>query len=336
MIVAMWAAYCVVTVLRYPVDSPSWRETATVIVIGGVLWALLTPWVLYASHRLPVRRPHAIRNVLLLVIVAFVVSAVHPFAYMLLAEPTLLPHWLSSLSSVAVLAYDDMFLVSFLVIGAQYWMLSSENAERLRAEAGLAAKIAEARLTQLRSDLNPHFLFNTLNSIAALLNDRPAEARSVLRVLSELLQRSNDWGTKREIPLREEVGFLERYLDLQRVRFRDRLSVSIDVPAELDSCLVPPLILQPLVENAVIHGVAPYPRPGTIRIEAARNGEWLMISIRDTGGAAARKSKSGVGLANVEGRLRWMYGARQRLTLETKVTGSIATIAIPLSMEPAA
>ncbi|HYH08316.1 MAG TPA: histidine kinase [Thermoanaerobaculia bacterium] len=320
-----------------PTPSTSPPETVYVDAIGALLWALTAPFLLYAAWRLPVRAPHAIRNLFLLASSTFAISAVHNIAWALVASPILLRDYFSGLSPLAVTAYDHMILHSLIVIAAQYWRLSSENAERLRAEAGLAAEIAQARLRQLRADLNPHFLFNTLNSIAALLNDHPKEAKSVLRVLSELLHRSNEWWLKREIPLSEEISFVERYLDIQRVRFRDRLSVTVDVPPSLAGALVPPLILQPLVENAVIHGIAPFPWPGTIRIEASRGGDCLKISIRNSGRGLQRpqKPEPGVGIANVRARLRWMYGERQQLTLAIEPDGYRAGVTIPWSAESA-
>lgn len=305
--------------------------------LRAVLWALIGPFLLYAARRLPVRAPHAVRALLLLAITTFAISVVQEIAWTLIITDAPLREYVSSLSRLAVMAYNSMFMNSFIVIGAQYWMLSSENAERLRAEAGLAAEVAQARLRQLRADLNPHFLFNTLNAIAALLNDHPKEARSVLRVLSELLQRSNEWWLKREILLSEEISFVARYLEIQRLRFRDRLSVTIDVPPSLARALVPPLILQPLVENAVIHGVAPFPGPGTIRIGASRDGDCLRVSIRDSGRGLQRPAKSepGVGVANVRARLRWMYGERQRLNLETERDGFSVSVIIPWSTESA-
>ncbi|HEY0139353.1 MAG TPA: sensor histidine kinase [Thermoanaerobaculia bacterium] len=326
--------------LRRRLGSPSSTSSPEALyldVLRALLSALSAPFLLYAARRLPVRAPHAAGTLLLLTITTFAISAVQEIAWTLLITDAPLREYVSGLSHLAVLAYNSMFLNSFIVIGAQYWMLSSENAERLRAEAGLAAEVAQARLRQLRADLNPHFLFNTLNSIAALLNDHPKEARSVLRVLSELLQRSNEWWLKREILLSEEIGFVARYLEIQTLRFRDRLSVTIDVPPSLARALVPPLILQPLVENAVIHGVAPFPGPGTIRIEASRDGDCLKVSIRDSGRGLQRpaKSKPGVGIANVRARLRWMYGERQQLNLATEPDGFSVSVIIPWSTESA-
>jgi hypothetical protein len=317
-----------------PASSP---EAVYIDALRAVLWALTAPFLLYAARRLPVRAPHAIRTLLLLAITTFAISAVQEIAWSLLLSAAPLREYIANLSRLAVMAYNSMFMNSFIVIGAQYWMLSSENAERLRAEAGLAAEIAQARLRQLRADLNPHFLFNTLNSVAALLNDHPKEARSVLRVLSELLQRSNEWWLKREILLSEEISFVARYLEIQRLRFRDRLSVTIDVPPSLGRALVPPLILQPLVENAVIHGVAPFPGPGTIRIEASRDGDRLTVSIRDSGRGLQRPAKSepGVGIANVRARLRWTYGEQQQLNLKTEPDGFSVSVVVPWSAESA-
>ena len=337
LILAGWGAYAALVQLRRSMQSNSWTSSPEEVYIEAahvLLLALTTPFLLYAARRLPVRAPHAVRTLLLLAITTFVISAVPAMVWALFVAP--MTPW-RYLTRLAVTAYDDMYLNSFIVIGAQYSILTRENAERLRAEAGLAAAIAQARLRQLRADLNPHLLFNTLNSIAALLNDHPQEAKNVLRVLCELLQRSNEWWLQREIPLTEEVGFVARYLEIQQVRFRDRLSVTIDVPDSLAGALVPPLILQPLVENAVLHGIAPFPWPGTIRIEARRDGDSLQLAIRDSGRGSQRQPQPepGLGLANVRGRLRWMYGEGQHLKLETERDGFRASVTLPWRTERA-
>lgn len=337
LILAGWGAYAALVHLQRSMQSRAWTASPEEVYVEAVrvlLLALTTPFLLYAARRLPVRAPHAARTLLLLAVITFVISAVPAVVWSFFVAP--MTPW-RYLSRLAVTAYDDLFLNSFLVIGTQYSILCRENAQRLHAEAGLAAAIAQARLRQLRADLNPHLLFNTLNSIAALLNDRPKEAKNVLRVLCELLQRSNEWWLQREIPLSEEVGFVARYLEIQQVRFRDRLSVTIEVPESLAGALVPPLLLQPLVENAVLHGIAPFPWPGTIRIEARRDGDALQIAIRDSGRGLNRhpQTEPGLGLANVRGRLRWMYGARQHLKLEKEPNGFSARVMLPWRTERA-
>ncbi len=206
--------------------------------------------------------------------------------------------------------------------------------ERERRAIELEASLAQAKLRALRMQLQPHFLFNTLNAISTLVHRSPVAADEMIGNLSELLRLAMDDSDQQEITLSRELDFLDRYLEIQLVRFGDRLRVEKAIEPNLGSALVPPMILQPLVENAMRHGIEPHPTEGIVRIAAARQGDRLILSISDSGGgqrpAMPLPSRGGIGLANTRGRLEAMYGAQGRFHLDTGPLGGLAvTLEIP-------
>jgi two-component system LytT family sensor kinase len=205
---------------------------------------------------------------------------------------------------------------------------------RLEARAAtLEAQMQEARLSALRMELNPHFLFNALNSVAGLV--RRGEAAKAIEVLSRLgglLRLTLERELGHEVPLGRELELLDLYLDIERVRFSDRLDVEVDVEPAAREALVPAFVLQPLVENAVRHGIARVPEPGRITIGARLVGPELAIEITDTGPgiASEQRAGAGVGLRNTRARLAQLYGSAAVLRLERGAAGgTIATLSLP-------
>jgi len=212
---------------------------------------------------------------------------------------------------------------------------------RLRAQemtaARLEAQLARAQLEALRVQLHPHFLFNTLNAIAMLA--RKGETAGVVRMLSglsDLLRLALASVGKAEVPLRTELDFLERYLALQQIRFSDRLQVKMRISPEAMDARVPSLVLQPLAENAVRHGLAPHNAAGLLEIGAERSGTDLVLSVRDTGVGLPPEAerRGGMGLQNVRARLAVLYPDTHRFTLENHPGGgTLAVVAIPFHQE---
>ena len=174
--------------------------------------------------------------------------------------------------------------------------------ERERAGTELEKSLATARLQALRTQLQPHFLFNTLNSISALNHEDPKAANRMIARLSELLRLSLESNGAQEIPLRQELDFLQGYLEIQQIRFGERLTVHLDAEPETLDALVPNLLLQPLVENAVCHGIAPFSTPGEVRVSARRDKGVLQLQVTDNGPGVLSEKVSdisgGVGLTN--------------------------------------
>jgi len=208
---------------------------------------------------------------------------------------------------------------------------------RLAEEVSLRAQLAEARFTVLQNQLNPHFLFNTLNAVATLVDRDPRGVRRIISRLSELLRATLEPSPEPEVPLSKELAFTQRYLEILEIRFQGRLMTAVDAPPELNSALVPRLILQPLVENAMKHAVGLTSEPSSIVVKVRRDGYDLLLTVEDTGAgdAGTRVSgeqmiSTGIGLTNTHARLEELYGDEHQFTLtENEGGGTTVTIRIP-------
>jgi LytS/YehU family sensor histidine kinase len=198
----------------------------------------------------------------------------------------------------------------------------------------LEAQLANARLQVLKMQLDPHFLFNTMNSISSLMRHDVEAADAMLIGLSDLLRMSLDNVGKQEIPLRDEMEFLEGYLDIQQIRFRERLTVNVKADPELLDALIPNMITQPLVENAIKHGIAPHSAPGKIEVRVDRQGENVRVHIFNDGQGLPKNGAAfparGVGLSNTRSRLEVLYGLEHTFHIEALPQGGVlATIIFP-------
>jgi signal transduction histidine kinase len=207
---------------------------------------------------------------------------------------------------------------------------------RERHAAQLEQHLTQAKLQALQMQLNPHFLFNTLHSISALMHkDIEAADRMVTR-LSDLLRTALDSSDSQEVPLRQELDFLGTYLEIERIRFGDRLRVEMHIAPETMEAKVPNLVLQPLVENAIRHGIEPRARPGSIQIRACRRGDALALQVIDNGAGMPRGNppREGVGLANTRARLRELYGGAHRFEMLNAEQGGLEVkLDIPFRVE---
>jgi two-component system, LytTR family, sensor kinase len=228
-----------------------------------------------------------------------------------------------------------------------YWVIvsivhalaySRRSRERELKAIELEARLGQAKLDALRMQLHPHFLFNTLNAISTLVHRDPNAADEMIGNLSELLRATLD-SSEQEIPLRQELEFLDRYLDIQKVRFGDRLRLAKEIDATALEARVPTLILQPLVENAVRHGIEPQTGVGLVQIRVRRDGDALRVSVHDNGAGpkTGAPQREGIGLANTRQRLEQLYGKQAHLTLTTSdESGFNAELEIPFHESPAA
>lgn len=234
---------------------------------------------------------------------------------------------------------SNVFHYWIVVLGHLGWQYYRRYRERERQASALATELVQARLQALRMQLNPHFLFNTLNTVLALIHESPESADRMLVRLSQLLRRTLDCGDTQEVPLREEIQFLKLYLEIEQMRFPDRLTVSYDIPKKTEELLVPQLILQPLVENALRHGILPREEAGRITISARVRDSALELAVRDNGiglrDGAARPPREGIGLSNVRSRLAHLYGSAQQFTVGNAEGGGVqAIISIPCCTVP--
>ena len=212
----------------------------------------------------------------------------------------------------------------------------SRYRERETYSLQLQARLSDAQLRALRAQLNPHFLFNTLNAATTLLHRDPDGADAMLTRLGELLRLTLRAAPEHETALSEEVALLQRYLAIMEIRFSDRVTVRCSVDPRVADALVPAFILQPIVENAFEHGVARLQRPGFIEIDAQPDNESLLLTVRDNGvGLAASDFDSGVGLANTRRRLAELYGDSAALDLRSPPTGG-TTVEVRLPLRFAA
>ena len=266
--------------------------------------------------------------------------APHNFAVAAYSAPT---HAAAALSAFPDFANTIYFFFVLLCWSALYFGIPSyrdlarERERLLRAEA----RAHEARLSALRLQLQPHFLFNALNAVSTLVAEgRAAEANRMLARLSDFLRATLERKDAAEVPLVDEVAFTRQYLEIEEVRFGDRLRVEVDVDPGARAALVPPMILQPLVENAVRHAVVPRTRGGTIGIVVARQDGYLRLDVHDDGpgpapaddggaregaeGGRESAGRPGLGLANTRQRLEELYGAHAELTLGASARGGLA------------
>lgn len=202
--------------------------------------------------------------------------------------------------------------------------------EKEVAEERAQKLAAEARLRSLESRIHPHFLFNTLNSISSLIAVNPGRAEQIVGRLATLLRVSLDTSSRPLIPLREELAMVESYIDIERVRFGDKLRGSVEVPAEFQDAEVPPMSVQSLVENAVKYGITPQSNGGECLITASAEGESLHIEVRDTGpGFDLAAIRSGHGLDNLVERLDALFGAKARLNVSRRDGYSVVEMVLP-------
>jgi LytS/YehU family sensor histidine kinase len=234
----------------------------------------------------------------------------------------------------APLVFTAGFLLYSLAVASHYLILEMEESRAAQAralETGILARDAE--LKALKAQINPHFLFNSLNSISALTSIDAAKAREMCILLADFLRMTLGLGEKALVPLREELELLQRFLAIETVRFGERLCAEAHIETQAQSCLLPPLLLQPLVENAIIHGIAGLPKGGTVCLAAECSGGRLHLAIENSVDPhAPAPRKSGLGLANVRQRLEARYGKEATLRATAEEDFFRVTISLPAEM----
>ena len=247
-------------------------------------------------------------------------------------QPTFMDTWRTSLL-FQVLTF---VIVYMLIVTVTYVMDARERMARQMTEtARLSEELSKSQLAALRQQIEPHFMFNTLHSITGLVrNHRNDAAVSMIVGLSEFLRRALEDSHRSQVTLAEEVEYLQRYLDIQKIRFGDRLQVSMDIPAELLRAQVPNLLLQPLVENAIKHGIAKRAAGGSVRIAGACNNGNLCLRVYNDGAdspADWQATRTGVGISNLRTRLQILHGEQSELQLRQLDAGGVeAVVTLPL------
>jgi len=305
------------------------------------LWFAGTPLILWMAHRFPIDRQRWLPSVLVHLPASGLLSLLMLGVYAFILPPfglaDLSQSWMERFRAQLVASLYSEIVTYWIVIGLSNAIdYYRKYRERDLSASQLETRLAQAQLEALRMQLHPHFLFNTLNSISVLMGENVAAARRMLTQLSELLRASLENVGSQEVSLREELEFLKNYLEIEQTRFHDRLSVRMEVEPEVLDARVPNLILQPLVENAIRHGIAPCARPGWIEIRAARENGMVALNVLDSGpGLKSHSAKSfvkGIGLSNTEARLKQLYGNNHTLEISDVASGGLrVAIAIPLS-----
>jgi signal transduction histidine kinase len=314
-----------------------WRPLASSLA-DWYLWALLTPLILLVGRRFPlVRSGWWWRSFPALFVAGLLFTALKIALRAGLGE--LIPGLPRAPFGVMLISQFHVHVATFWVIlgiGAAFEYYGKYRERELKASQ-LESRLAQAQLDVLRMQLQPHFLFNTLHTISAFMQEGEIEAADrMISRLSDLLRLALETAGAQEVALRQEMDFLRRYLEIQQIRFQDQLRVTIDVPDELLNAAVPSLLLQPLVENAIKHGVTPRAEGGEVSVRVARDDGVLRIAVRDDGpglpSAATRPSTgSGVGLANTRARLEQLYGDAHHFSVANHRDGGVLVeLSIPL------
>lgn len=345
-IVAGWMAFALLTTYQTSVQfalRPSTRGTPmpwpilASNVADSCLWALATLAVFWITRLFPIERGRMLRA---FAVHGFAGAAILLFRFGAFVEIVRYGNWLPNQSFELLFwsRFSQNIVYYVLLVGVAhatlyYWRYR----ERERAAERLAAGLAVARLQALKTQLQPHFLFNTLHAISALIPAEAQPARRMVARLGDLLRISLDHEDTQEVTLRDELAFLQPYLEIEQARLGDRLTVTMDIHPDTLDARVPHLMLQPIVENAIRHGIAPRIDPGTVRVSAtpSTNGNYVELEVRDDGpgiessdGTSAGK---GVGLRNIQSRLEQLYGNQHDFELRTHADGgAVVRIRLPL------
>ena len=308
-------------------------------------WVLATPFVISLAQRHALFRGTTIATAAIHLAAFTIISLVaeawfsmlqmlfNPWGYS--QRPTFVDAWRTSL----LLQILTFLIVYALILTATYAMEARERMARQMTEtARLSGELSRSQLAALRQQIEPHFMFNTLHSITGLVRDHENDAAvSMIVGLSEFLRRALEDSHRSQVNLEEEVEYLQRYLDIQKVRFGERLQVKVDISAELLRAQVPNLLLQPLVENAIKHGIAKRAAGGTVRVTGAHLSGKLYLSVYNDGpdlpthGQAIR---TGVGISNLRTRLQILHGTESELKLNHADTGAVeVVVSLPLKEE---
>jgi signal transduction histidine kinase len=305
-------------------------------------WALLTPGILWLARRFPFERGVWLRSVPVHLAGVFVCTLAHVTLVML--GRMNIYAWRGESPGAWPAEFQRMFFLNFDYEMMTYWAIVGvshvlryhyEAQARTLSASRLETRLMEAQLQSLQRQLQPHFLFNTLNTISALIHRDVEAADAMLARLGDLLRLSFENLGVQEVALEQELDFLRQYVAIEQARFRERLTVTFDVAPDALDCLVPNLLLQPLVENAIRHGIGPRVGPGHVLVRAARTGAVLELEVRDDGvgvpAAQLSDLEQGVGLSNTRSRLAHLYGADHRFEVRLPADGGLSVlIAIPV------
>lgn len=335
-ITAIFAAERKVSYLGAP-NAPTWSYSFSLSIAPWLAWLIFTPLVVYLARAYPLEGAKLKRSLLVHAGAAIVIAPLQAYLNIyigvvisILAEGYKTTWKELIFLPASVVAYRSFRnpLIYAIIVGITF---ATDYRRKLRdrelREAQLESQLARTRLLALQTQIRPHFLFNTLNAVTALMREDPRGAENMLVGLADLLRLTIEGGNTQEVPLQEELVLLEAYLDIERIRFSDRLKIVREIDPQLLDEPVPRLLLQPLAENAIRHGLAPKKGAGTLWIRAQLAGEVLELEICDDGvGLCRADSGDGIGLGNTRARLKTLYGEAGVLEVRKREGGGVATI----------
>jgi two-component system, LytTR family, sensor kinase len=302
------------------------------------VWGVLSPIIYRFSRRFPFEfRPLRFRSLLVHLPVVLLFSAIHQGIHLTVLW-LIMPAFRQRFASITELyrasfvwgLYIDLIIASLIVMAAHAFIYYQDFRAGEVKQSELKAQLAQAKLQALKMQLHPHFLFNTLHSISSLVLEDPLRANRMIARLGEFLRLTLEHSGEQMVALRKEIEFLRCYLEIEQVRFEDRLSVDFKIEPATMNAHVPHLILQPLVENAIRHGIALHASPGFVKVEAKRVDGWLRLEVKDSGFGIKTDSNStkrqGVGLSNVRARLKQIYGSEVRFEIVNIPEGGLTVI----------
>ena len=295
------------------------------------MWALLTPLILELSRRFPVRGPARELNLGLHVLACLLLASVSTVFNFWVATYTYFegPYWPRY---YFLTIYGNILCYATVAAAGHAMDIYRRYRDRELHASRLETQLTRAHLHALEMQIQPHFLFNTLNAISELVHQDPAAAELMIAQLGDLLRLTTDGAVRQEVTLGRELDFVYTYLEIERTRFQDRLFVKKQVDPDVTNCLVPNLILQPLVENAVRHGLSPRVAPGTVTITARRVDDVVRLTVRDDGRGLPPpgQRRERVGIGNTRARLRQAYGDAHRFEMaDAPGGGTLVMIEIP-------
>jgi two-component system LytT family sensor kinase len=306
------------TRVRIPEEALYWRQAVALSAIQWLVWAFAAVLIVRIDRLSPGSRDRLLPRLLWHIPWSLLVPVLTTYVTVVLAPLALsgtlrLPRLIDVLRDSWSTGFYTHVVIYWAITGVYIaWDYNRRLTERQLKAAHLERMVAESQLHTLKTQLHPHFLFNSLNAISAYVERNPRLARRMLEQLGALLRLSLDYSNSNEIPLERELAFLENYIGLQEARYSGRLEVHWQIDAAASEAMVPTLILQPLVENAIIHGIATRSDKGAIVVGVRKEQERLHISVEDDGTGLPPgwdlERNGGVGLNNTRERLRWLYG----------------------------
>lgn len=330
---------------------PFLMDRAVRILIGWYVWIPLTPLVVHLARRYQVHADRWVRTVLLHLAIATFISFVEVGFYTVIYT---IKAYIQSDPDFSASRHLRIYFLRSVIFDTLLYMcivaivhaidIERKYRERDVKMATLETRLAETQLNALRSQLNPHFLFNTLHTVSIVMEENIKSARRIILDLSDLLRMSLDDMREQLVPLKREVDFTRRYLAIEKERFQERLTVHYDLDEKCLTALVPNLILQPIVENAIKHGIAPFSGGGSVWISARCDDEFLTLQVRDDGpgiihpkppqNGSNHRKKPGIGIHTTRERLQYLFADEAEFSLVNLPEGGLlVTMTFPCCMD---